>query len=319
MVTSILLQAAFTIAVAGPATSPEYLPHHVAGAGGFTRAGAQVVLRPTRSAADAAEALARGTVDLAATSVDAALRLGHVNGRPPRLVMGLTSVPPVALLVSTAHGEGVRALADLADKPIGIPAPGSPEQAALAWLLARARPAPAQITILSHGERGLAASIAKGEVVAGMIGDPWATRLLAMGQARALVDLRRPEEAARWLGGPTVHAGLFVRGEQPPSDAELEPVLRAVLWALARVQSEPPAEIAAGLPVSVVGLPEDFAARVLGARRIYLPAGVVTAEALEASIDLARARATLPAAVNVPRDAGKLLLTRPLQKLIDGR
>src|SRR5258705_12025296 len=93
----VLLQAALTIAVAGPPTSPEYLPLHVAMAEGlFTAQQVSVTLRSTRSDAAAAEMLASGQAQLAATSLDSALRLGGTDGLPPRLVWALTPAPPAA-------------------------------------------------------------------------------------------------------------------------------------------------------------------------------------------------------------------------------
>ncbi|MGH7374724.1 MAG: hypothetical protein ACREJY_10900, partial [Candidatus Rokuibacteriota bacterium] len=83
----VLLQASLTIAVAGPATSPEYLPLHVAQAEGhFAAQKLAITLRLVRSDAGAAEALAAGQAQLAATSLDAALRLGGADGAPPGLV-----------------------------------------------------------------------------------------------------------------------------------------------------------------------------------------------------------------------------------------
>ncbi|MGH7369156.1 MAG: hypothetical protein ACREK9_22400, partial [Candidatus Rokuibacteriota bacterium] len=79
----VLLQASLTIAVAGPATSPEYLPLRVAEAEGlFAARQLTVSLRSERSDAGAAEALAAGQAQLAATSLDAALRLGSADGTP---------------------------------------------------------------------------------------------------------------------------------------------------------------------------------------------------------------------------------------------
>ena len=69
----VLLQASLTIAVAGPATSPEYLPLHVAQAEGlFTAQQLSLTLRSTRSDVAAAEMLAAVQAQLAATSLDTA-------------------------------------------------------------------------------------------------------------------------------------------------------------------------------------------------------------------------------------------------------
>ena len=57
----------------------------------------------------AAEAPGLGQAQLAATSLDAALRLGHVDGAPPRILWGLTAAAPVALLVNPGRAESIQA------------------------------------------------------------------------------------------------------------------------------------------------------------------------------------------------------------------
>src|SRR3970040_1072245 len=101
-----------TVAVSGPATSPEYLPLRVAHAEGyFAREGLAVTLRTTRAESGAAEALAQAQVDLAATTLQALLRFGpRLPGQTPRVVFGLTAAPPVALLVAGPHTAGVRSV-----------------------------------------------------------------------------------------------------------------------------------------------------------------------------------------------------------------
>jgi ABC-type nitrate/sulfonate/bicarbonate transport system substrate-binding protein len=299
---------ALTIGVAGPATSAEYLPLRLAAAEGlFAAEGAAVTLRTFPSEAAAAEALAKGQVDLAATSVDAALRLGHVRGTPPRLVLGLTAAPPVALLVASGVRQEVRELAHLAGRTVGIPAPGTPEAEALTWLLERAKIGPPRTTTQSHGERALAAALASGELPAGVLGDPWASRLLQEG-AVALADLRRRDEVKRWLGADVVHAAIFARAGVTPPAAELGAIRRAVARAIARLREAEPEALAGALQGAVVGLPEDWRARVLGAREIYLADGRVTAEGLETALQLAERRAPLPAAVKMPWRLRSLLL-----------
>lgn len=311
---SLLLQATLTLGVAGPATSPEYFPVRVAEAAGyFTEEKVEVSLQSFRSAAEAAEALAEGRVDLAATSLDAALRLGHVKGAPPRLVFGLTATPPVALLVPAGRQGEVRALADLAGKTVGITAPGTPEAEALGALLAHARVRPERVIVASFGERRLAQAVRSGEVAAAVIGDPFATRLTREGQAVILADLRKPDEAARWLGTATVHAAVFVSAASRRTETDLTPVLRALLRASRRARAEAPDALAPGLPGSVTGEREDFALRVEGARTALIPDGMVTVAGLEGGVELAQARARLPAVVDLPWRLERLLFLDPLR------
>jgi sulfonate transport system substrate-binding protein len=312
----VLLQATLTIATAGPATAPEYLPLWVAQAEGyFAQEKLDVSLAAARAEAPAAEALARGQVDLAATSLDAALMLGAVGGAPPKLVFGLTATPAVALLVPKARKD-VRSLNDLVGATVGVPAPGTPAEFMLLSLLEKAGVRIPGVTVKSYGERGLAGALQSGEVAAGMLGDPYATRLIEDGEAVALVDLRKRGEAERWLGEPGVYSALFARADTKLGPAELKPLARALLRALARVQSAAPDDLRARLPAASVGFTEDFSARVLGARQIFLQDGRVTPEMLRASIGLVRGRGAIPAKVKVPGNTERLLLTAPLEEVL---
>jgi NitT/TauT family transport system substrate-binding protein len=310
----IILQAALSVAVAGPPTNPEYLPVHVAAAEGyFADEHLQVSIDTDRAEPVAAQALGRGRVGLAATSLDSALQYGASGrGTPPRVVFGLTVAPPVALLVAAAQKEVIRTVSDLAGKTVGISAPGTPGELALFALLERERIEVHRVTIQSFGERRLAGALESGAIAAAAIADPWASRLLNEGRAVALVDLRKRDEAAKWLGGPTVHAAVFVSADTTLGRAELSPFARAMLRAVAKTRAATPEELAAKLPPAVVGSREDFALRLYGARDNYLADGQLDAEVLRLSIALLRSRVVIPAKVSIPRNLDKLLQMEPL-------
>lgn len=304
----VLLQASLTIAVSGPITSAEYLPLHAAQAhGDFAAQRLTVTLRPTRSDADAAEALGAGRVTLAATSLDAALRLGHADGRPPLLVWGLTAAPPVAVLVSPTAAETIRSIGDLVGQTVALPAPGTPEDRALALLLVRARVPISGVRLQSMGERGAVRALGAGDVSAAVLAEPYVSRLVEDGKARVLADLRTATAAAAAFGGPTVHAAIFARAGSVPEARTLRALGAALEAAIGRLSGGDPAAAAGGLPDAVIGSPADFAARLASARDLFLPGGRVTPEALQRSLGLIRRRAPLPVAVKVPRHAERLL------------
>jgi ABC-type nitrate/sulfonate/bicarbonate transport system substrate-binding protein len=283
----IVLLQALTLALSGPATSPEYLPLWVASADGhFDRQGLKVTLRPTRSEVGAAEALAQGQADLVATSVEALLRFGAREGQNPRILLGLTAAPPVALVVEAALGTRVRRVEDLAGTRVGIAVPGAPEHVWLNLLLARAQLTPAQVQVVSVGSQGLARALDAGEIGAALVPDRLASTLLADRRATLLADLRTPAAAERTLGARTVSAAVFVRGDRRPGERELAAFTRAVLGAEARLAAGRPETLAARLPRSVVGTPEEFEARVQQARRLYLPEGRVSEEQIETTVTM---------------------------------
>ncbi len=305
----VLLQASLTIAVAGPPTSPEYLPLHVAQAEGlFTAQQISVTLRPTRSDAAAAEMLASGQAQLAATSLDTALRLGGTAGVPPRLVWALTAAPPVALLVAPGRADSIRSVADLVGQTVAIPAPGTAEDQALGLLLARAGVAVHHLKILSLGERGVVRALEGGEVAAGVLGEPYVSRLVEGGRAVIAVDLRTTKDAATVLGGPTVGAALFAKAGAEPPAATIRALRAALQAAVARTIAAEPTALQATLASPVIGSPADFAQRLRSARDLFLADGRVTEETLERSLELIQARAPLPDKVKLPRKAARLLI-----------
>lgn len=300
--------------MSGPATSPEYLPIWVAAADGhFERQGLRVTLRPTRSEVGAAEALAQGQADLAATSIEALLRFGGRERQNPRVLLGLTAAPPVAVVVERAHAARVRRVRDLSGLRVGLSAPGAVEHAWLNALLTRARLTPAQVHVVSVGGRGLERALLAGEVHAAVVSEPVASRLLADRRATLLADLRTPAAAQHALGVPTVSAAVFVRAERRPGERELAAFTRGLIAAEERLAGGATDDLAGKLPQSVVGAREEFEARVQQVQNLYLAEGRVSVEQLDASVDLLRDQLALPARARIQ------LLPPGRVKVIPGR
>jgi NitT/TauT family transport system substrate-binding protein len=303
MLAGIILAQALTLAVSGPTSSLEYLPLRVADAEGyFAKEGLTVTLRTTRAEPGGAEALTQGQAVLAATSLEAMLRFGPRTAKQaPRLVLGLTAAPPVALLVSDTQKDLVRSLADLPGTRVGLTAPGAPEQAWLVWLLARAGLSLAQLSLVSRGERGLVQAVETGEVHAALVREPSASRLLGTGQAQMLVDLRTAAAVQQALGVGTVNAGVFMRADRPLRDRDLAAFTRAVLAAEQRIATAAASALAERLPTSITVPPDEFEARLAACRALYLPDGVVTLEQVRQTLTLIRAHVPLPVTARVPK------------------
>ena len=280
--------------------------------GYFAREGLAVTLRTTRAEPGAAEALAQGQADLAATSLEAMLRFGpRLASQAPRLVLGLTAAPPVILLVPDSHRTVVRSIDDLPGTRVGVSTPGAPEQAWFAWLLARSGISVAQMWMVSRGERGVVHAVETGDVHAALVQEPAASRLIASGQARALVDLSSPAAVRQAIGAPTVNAAVFVRSDRRPRDRDVTAFSRAVLAAQRRIAEGDGEALAAKLPKSVTAGPDTFDARLAASRDIYLPQGVVTVEQVRETLILIRAHLPLPVSARVPRPEDLVHVTRP--------
>ena len=116
-----------------------------------------------------------------------------------------------------------------------VSSPGAPEHAWFGWLLARNGLSVAQVSVVSYGTRGLVGAVEGGDVHAGLVPEPFASRLLAEGRATVLVDLRTPAGVAQALGVATVNAAVFARADRRPRDQSLTAFARAVLAAEQRI------------------------------------------------------------------------------------
>jgi sulfonate transport system substrate-binding protein len=309
----ILLLQTLVLAVSGPPTSPEYLPIRVAEAEGYFAAeGLALTVRTTRAESGAAEALAQGQADLAATTLEAMLRFGfRAASQAPRLVFGLSAAPPVALLVGASHTGTVRSIEDLSALRVGVTTPGAPEHAWFGWLLARSGMSVAQVSVKSLGSRGLVAAIESGDVHVALVHEPTATRLLSQGRAKLLADFRSPRAVVETLGTSTVNAAVFARADRRPPDRDLFAIARALKKAEQRIRNGDPQEVAARLPTQVVGDPEEFTARLATSRSLYLPDGVVSADQVQQTIAIIRAHTPLPQSVRIPRPEDMLQIKAP--------
>ncbi|HMH50110.1 MAG TPA: ABC transporter substrate-binding protein [Candidatus Acidoferrum sp.] len=303
MIGLILLLQALTIAVSGPPTSAEYLPLRVAEAQGFfVREGLDVTLKTTRAEVGAAEALAQGQADLAATSLEAVLRFAtRAATQGPRLVFGLTAAPPVALLLAAPLEAGVRSVDQLAGLRVGIAAPGDPAHTWLMALLARSRLSIAQVETVSLGERGLVTAMETGEVQAGIVAEPAASRLVTEGHAVLLADLRTPAAVERALGQSTLNAGVFMRADRRPAERDLAALVRALVDAERLIATADAETLASRLPRSVTGTGDEFARRLETARALYLLDGAVTVTQLRDSIAVVRAHMPFSPGLRIPR------------------
>lgn len=296
------------VAVSGPPGSPEYLPIHVADAHGlFAREGLQVSLRSTRAEPGAAEALAQGQADLAATSFEALLRFGH-RAPAPRIVFALTTAPPVALLVAEARADEIRTIGALAGGKVAFSAPGTAEQTWLQALLARQGVTPTGVELVSLGTHGVVSALDAGDVTAAFVTEPAASALVQDGRARLLIDLKSAQAVRDALGGPTVNAAVFARGDRRPSDASLAAFARALLAAERLIASAAPDVVKAPLSRAAGGGDAEFERRLEATRAIYVPGGVITPDAVTRTIDVIKAHLPLPRALRLPRPADMLHL-----------
>jgi ABC-type nitrate/sulfonate/bicarbonate transport system substrate-binding protein len=192
---------------------------------------------------------------------------------------------------------------------VGITAPGDPAHTWLMALLARAGLSIAQVETVSLGERGLVTAMETGDVQAGIVAEPAASRLISEQHAVVLGDLRTPAAVERALGRATLNAGLFARADRRPAERDLAALARALVDAERLIATASADTLAAKLPRPVAGIPEDFGRRLDAVRTLYLPDGAVTVAQIRESMALVRAHMPFSPGLRLPRP--EELLLRP--------
>jgi NitT/TauT family transport system substrate-binding protein len=312
------------VSVGGPAEDPAYLPVHAALAlGTFEAEGVQVTLKRAKHPNGAMAALRDREAAVAVTTMDEAIRGAWARKLPVQVLAAHVRAPAVALLVAPAARESVRRIEDLLGRAVAIPGPGTTGHLLLVTLLREARVEPWQVDIRSLGHAALLTRLAGEELAAAMVEEPWASRLLDAGRVGLLVDLRRPEEVERDLGGPFYEVvsvavappkdtekpksktGAVAKKEVPrelPPEAALVAFTRAVIRVQAWLATAPPQAVAERLPPSLVGDRARFEARLGTRRAAYVATGEPTAAGLEATLRALRAGSPWPTGLNVGPD-----------------
>jgi ABC-type nitrate/sulfonate/bicarbonate transport system substrate-binding protein len=312
-----------TVAVGGPATDAAYLPVHVAAAlDTFDAEGIAVTLKRVKHAAGAMTAVRDREAGIAVTTLDEAIRGAWARNFPVQILAAHVRAPSTALLVAPSVRNEVRRVEDLRGRAVAIPGPGTTGHLLLATLLRGARIQPWQVETRSLGTAAMVAALAKGDVAAALVEEPWTTRLLEADRAVVLLDLRAPEVVERVFGGPfyevvsVVAAPVKVDPKEarktgaaakkdapPPIEPPPAPALAAYARAVARAQvwlaTADPGAIAERLPPALVGDRGRFEARLRAQRAAYAGTGEPTPAGIEASLRVLRAGSPWPVTLSV--------------------
>jgi NitT/TauT family transport system substrate-binding protein len=310
------------VSVGGPADEPAYLPVHAAAAlGTFEAEGVRVTLRRAKHPTAAVTALRDGEAGVAVTTLDQAVHGLWGRNRPARVLVAHTRAPAVVVLVAPGAHDVVRRLEDLRGRAVAIPGPGTTGHLLLAALLQRGRVDPGRVDLRSVPGPALPGALAGGDLAAAVAEEPWATRLVEAGRAAVLVDLRRPEETARLLGGPfhevvSVAAAPGPAGSEPgraragalnttapPPDEALVAFARAVTRVQAWLASAPPEVIATRLPPTLGRDRARLLAALAALRGTYAPDGLATDAGLSATLRVLRTGSPWPHTLRVDPDA----------------
>lgn len=241
-----------TLAVAGLAKLiyvPAILAAHL---GYFREQGLDVELRETQAGIDSENSLLSGAVQGVIGFYDHTVTL-QARGEFAESIVQLARAPGEVELAATNVDPEIASVADLRGKSVGVVGLGSSTEYLIrhVHLLYGLKSGQYALVPVGAGESFIAAMKSR-HIVGGMTTEPTASRLLASGDARVLVDLRTYATTRTVLGGVYPGASLYVTSQwRRTHPKEAMKLARALVKALDFIAMHSPEEILAVLPADM--------------------------------------------------------------------
>ena len=247
--------AKVTIAVGGAACLC-YLPTMLAKElGEFQKAGVEVEVVEFKGGSDALKAVMGGSADVASGYFDHCVNLAAKNQALQSFVV-YDRYPGFALVVSPKHTAELKSIKDLANKKIGVSAPGSSTDFFLKYILSKNGVDPDSVGVIGVGLGATAvAAMEQGTIDAAIMLDPAVTLLQGKNaDLRILSDTRTQKDTLAVFGGEYPGGALYTRADWiAKNEATVQKLTNAILGTLKWVHSHSAEEIMAKMPEDLVG------------------------------------------------------------------
>jgi NitT/TauT family transport system substrate-binding protein len=227
-----------------------YLPAALADRlGYFKEQGLDVQVLSDTSGGHAEDGLLTGSVQGVVGFYDHTIDL-QAKGKFVQAVVQFGQAPGEAVVVATRHADAIRTPADFRGHALGVTGLGSSTHLLMQYLVAEHGVKKGEVRISGVGSGdGFSAALRDGRIDVGMSTEPTVSRLLKSGDARLIVDLRTPAQAAAELGGLYPAACLYMSTPWINTHRdEVQRLVNALVKALRYIASHDAQEIAAQLP-----------------------------------------------------------------------
>ncbi len=229
--------------------------------GYFKEAGLNVTLLNEGAGVEAEDEMLAGRVDGVVGFYDHSIDL-QSKGKIVEAVVILDRVPGEALVVS--ERSGIKTLADLKGKHIGVTGIGSSTNFLASYLVTKGGGNTGQYVPVPVGAGNtLIAAMQQNRIEAAVTTEPTVSRLAKMGLAHVLVDMRTAAGTRGALGGTYPAACLYMRADYVNSHRDaVQRTVGAFVKTLQYLQSHAPSVVAEKMP-------EDY---YVGDKPLYLAA-----------------------------------------------
>jgi NitT/TauT family transport system substrate-binding protein len=248
-------QSKITVAVGGGACLC-YLPTVLAKQlGEFDKAGLDVDLVDLKGGSDALKAVLGGSADVVSGYFDHCVNLAAKNQALEAFVV-YDRYPGLALIVGPKQTGKINSVKDLADKKVGVSAPGSSTDFFLKYLLSKNGVDPNSVGVIGIGLAATAvAAMEQGSVDAAVMLDPAVTLLQGkFKDLKVLSDTRTQKDTLEVFGGEYPGGALYTKsGWIATHPKETQALTDAIVTTLTWIHGHSAEEIMAKMPDEMIG------------------------------------------------------------------
>jgi NitT/TauT family transport system substrate-binding protein len=250
-----LAQSKVTIAVGG-ASCLCYLPTMLAESlGEFKKAGVTVEVVQFKGGSESLKAVIGGSADVASGYFDHCVNLA-AKGQHLQSFVVYDRFPGFALVVSPKHAAEIKSVKDLANKKVGVSAPGSSTDFFLKYILSKNGVDPNSVGVIGVGLGATAvAAMEQGTVDAAIMLDPAVTLLQGQDKdLKILSDTRTQKDTLAVFGGEYPGGALYAQADWIKAhEKDVQGMTGAIVSTLKWIHTHSAEEITDKMPAELVG------------------------------------------------------------------
>ncbi len=253
-------QSKVTLAVGGGSCLC-YLPTMLAKQlGEFEKAGVDVDVVDFKGGSELLKAVIGGSADVVSGYFDHCVNLA-AKGQHLQSFVVYDRYPGFALVVSPQHTSEISSIKDLANKKVGVSAPGSSTDFFLKYMLSKNGVDPNSVAVIGVGLGATAvAAMEQGQIDAAIMLDPAVTLLKGKNaDLKILSDTRTQKDTLSVFGGEYPGGALYTKADWVAGhQKEVQGMATAIVATLKWIHSHTPEEIMAKMPPELVGKDKDL-------------------------------------------------------------
>ncbi len=227
-----------------------YLPAKLAERLGYLKdSGLEIELLSTSAGSGAEREMLSGIAHGVIGFYDRTINL-QARGKLVQSVVQFSHAPGEVLLVAREESGQIKSPADFRGKMLGVTGLGSATHFLVQYLAATAGVRSGEFSVVPVGAGdSFISAITLGRISAGMTTEPTISRLLALGAADVLVDLRTPDDTEAVLGGTYPGACLYMPKAWINKNPEkVQKIVNAFVRTLHYIHTHSAREIAEHMP-----------------------------------------------------------------------